>query len=55
MQKCLQRFVQCMEQVLRLIRHVKSGFRSFVLGISSWTMLYGWVNQLKLVEIKSRY
>ena len=43
-----------MEKVLWLIEHVKSGLRSSVLEISSWTMLHGRVDQLKLLAIKSR-
>ena len=49
-----KRFVQYMETVLWLIEHVKSGFQSFVLEISRWTMLRGQVDQLKLIAIKSR-
>ena len=50
-----RRFVQCMEKVLWLVEHVRSGLRSFVLEISHWTMLHGWVDQLKLTAIKSRH
>ena len=49
-----KRLVQCMEEVLWLIEHVKSGLRSFVLEISLWTML-NWVDQLKLIVIESRH
>ena len=50
-----KRFVQYMEKVLWLIECVKSGLRSFELEISHWTMLYHWVDQLKLIAIKSRH
>ena len=46
-----KKLVQCMEKVLWLIERVKSGLWSFVLEISCWTMLHGWVDQLKLVVI----
>ena len=42
-----------MEKVLWLIKLVKSGLPSFVLEISHWTMLHGWVDQLKLIAIQS--
>ena len=32
--------------------HVESGLWSFVLEISCWTMLHGWVDKLKLIAIK---
>ena len=41
-----------MEKGLRLIEHVKSGLRSFMLEISHWTMLHGRADQLKLIAIK---
>ena len=44
-----KRFVQCMEKVLWVVKHVKSGFQSFMLEITCWMMLYGWVDQLKVV------
>ena len=50
-----KRFVQCMEKVLWLTEHVKSGLQSFVLEISQWTMLHGRVDQLKLIAIESRH
>ena len=50
-----KRFVQCVEKVLWLIKCVKSGLWSFVLEISRWMMLQGWVNQLKLIAVKSRH
>ena len=45
-----KRFVQCMEKVLWLIEHVKSGLQSFVLEISCWTMLH---KLGKLVEVNN--
>ena len=48
------RFVQCMEMVLWLTEHIKRYFRSFMLEISRWTMLYCLVDQMKLTVIKSR-
>ena len=53
--KCQKRLVQCMEKVLRLIEHVKTGLRRFVLEVSCWMMLHGQVDQLRLTVIKSRY
>ena len=50
-----KKFVQCVEKVLRLIKHVKSGLRSFMLEISRWTMLHSQVDQLTLIVIKSRH
>ena len=44
-----------MEKVLWLIKHVKSGLRSFVLEISCWMMLHGREDQLKLIGIKLRH
>ena len=44
-----------MEKVLGLIEHVRSGLRTFVLELSHWMMLHGWVDQLKLIAIKSRH
>ena len=38
-----------------LIEYVGSGLGSSVLEISCWMMLYSWVDQLKLVVIKSRH
>ena len=35
-------------------RTCQSGLRSFVLEISRWMMLHGRVDQLKLIEIKSK-
>ena len=32
----------------------QSGLQSFALQISCWTMLHGWVDQLKLIVIKSK-
>ena len=48
-------FVKCMEKLLWLIEHVKSGSQSFVLEISRWTVFHDWVDQLKLIAIESRY
>ena len=42
---------QFIEKVLWLIECVKSGLLNFVLKISHWTMLYGQVDQLKLIAI----
>ena len=42
-----KRFVQCIEKVLWLIEHDKSGLQSFVLEISHWMMLHSQVDQLK--------
>ena len=50
-----QRFVQCIEKVLWLIKCVKSGLQSFMLEISVWMMLHGWIEQLKLLVIRSRH
>ena len=50
-----KRFVQYLEKVMRLIKLVKGGLRSFMLEISHWMMLHGWVDQLKLTVIKLRY
>ena len=36
-----------MEKVLCLIDHVKSGMWTFMLEISRWTVLHGWVDELK--------
>ena len=33
----------------------QNGLPSFVLEISLWTMLHGWVDQLKLIAAKSRH
>ena len=44
-----------MEKGLWLIEPVKSGLCSFVLEISCWTMLYGQVDQLKLIAIHSKH
>ena len=49
--KHIKRFVQCMEKVLWLIKHVKSGLQSFMLEIFRWTMLHGQVDQLKVDRI----
>ena len=46
------RFVQCMEKVLWLIKSVNNGLQSFMQEISRWTMLHGRVDQLKLIAIK---
>ena len=44
--KCKKkRFVQCVEKVLWLTECANSGLWSFVLEISHWTMLHGWVGQ----------
>ena len=43
-----QRFVQYGEGAM-------SGLLSFVLEISHWAMLHDWVDQLKLIAIKSRH
>ena len=48
-----KRFVQWVDKVLWLIENVKSGLWSFVLEISHWTMFCGWVEQLKLSQIKT--
>ena len=32
------------------MERVKSGLQSFMLEISRWTMLHGWVDQLKLID-----
>ena len=40
-------------RLLSLIQCVKSGLRSFPLGITHWTMLHSWVDQLKLIAIKT--
>ena len=48
-----KRFVQCVEKVLWVIEHVKSGLRSF-LQISHWTIL-GQIEQLKLTVIKLKH
>ena len=53
--RCNKRFVQCMEKVLWLIKHVKSGLWSFVLEISCWMVIHGWVDQLKLRVIKLKH
>ena len=50
-----KRFVQFIEKVLGLIERVKSGLQRFVLEISCWMMLYGLVDQLKLIAIKLRH
>ena len=42
-----------MEKVLWLIEQVKSGLQSFMLKIFCWTILYGQVDQLKMIVIKS--
>ena len=47
--------VQCMEKILWLIKHVKSALQGLVLEISHWMMLHSWVEQLKLILIKSRH
>ena len=39
----------------RLIKYVKSRLWIFMLDISHWTMLHGWVDELKLIEVKSRH
>ena len=49
-----KRYAQCMEKVLWLIEHVKSGLQSFLLEISCRMMLHGQVDQLKLIVIKSK-
>ena len=49
-----KRFMQCREEMLWLIEHVKSSLRNFILGISHWTMLH-WENQLKLIVIESSH
>ena len=49
------RFVQCMEKVLCLTEHVKSGLQNVMLQISHWMMLCGQADQLKLTVIKSRH
>ena len=38
-----------------VVKGVKSGLQSWMLEISHWTMLHGWVDQLKLIAIKSRH
>ena len=37
--------------LLQCVEIVKNGFWSFVLKISLWMMVHGWVDQLKLIEI----
>ena len=34
---------------------VKNGLWGFVLQISDWMMLHGWVDQLKLIEMKLKH
>ena len=46
-----KKIVQCMEGCCHWC--VKSGLRSFLLGITHWTMLHSWVDQLKLIAIKT--
>ena len=53
--KCQKRFVQCMEKLLGLIKHVKAGLRCFMLEVSCWMMLHDRADQLRLIVIKSRY
>ena len=48
-------FVRCVEKMLWLSKCVKRGFQSFMLEISHWMMLRGWVSQLKLIGIKIRH
>ena len=36
-------------------RPCQSGFQSFMLQISWWTMLHGWVDQVRLIAIKLRH
>ena len=50
-----KRFVHCMEKVLCLTKHFKSGLQSFVLEISHLMMLCGQVDKLKLLAIKLRH
>ena len=45
-----KKVLQCMEKVQWLISCVKSGLQSFVLEVSSWTMLHSLVDQLKLID-----
>ena len=49
-----KRFVQYIEKVLWLIKHVNSGLESFTLEICHWTMFHSWINQLNLRVIKTR-
>ena len=47
----------CMEKVLWLIKHVKSGLQKTLeicAGDFHWTIRHGGVNQVKLIKIKSR-
>ena len=44
-----------MQKVLRLMKRVRSGLRSFVQEISCWTVLHGRVDHLRLTAIKSRH
>ena len=53
--KIQKKIVQCVEKMLWLIEHVKSGLQSFVLEISCWMMLHGLIDQLKLIVTKSRH
>ena len=39
----------CMENLLWLIKHVKSGLPSLMPEISHWVMLHSWVEQLQLL------
>ena len=48
-----ERFVQYMEKVLWLIKHIRSCWWSFVLELSCWMMCHSQVDQLKLTELKS--
>ena len=56
MTEAWKRFVQCMEKVLWLSKHVESDLRSFVLEVSqSSTMLHGRVDQPKFIAIKLKH
>ena len=40
----------CVKAPQQLTEHVNSDLRSFMLEISYWMMLHGWVDQLKLID-----
>lgn len=45
-------FMQLTENVLWTMKYVKSGLPGFMLEISHWMILYGWVDTWKLIVIK---
>ena len=49
-----QSFEQCMEKVLRLIKHARSGLLRFPLEASCWVVPRGGVDRLKLTPLQSR-